>query len=40
VRARTLYASLGFVEEGRLRGRVRNAAGELETDTVMGWVRP
>jgi ribosomal protein S18 acetylase RimI-like enzyme len=40
VRARALYASLGFVEEGRLRGRVRNAKGELETDTVMGWIRP
>lgn len=40
VRARALYRSLGFVEEGRLRGRVRNAAGELETDTVMGWLRP
>ncbi len=40
VRARALYASLGFVEEGRLRGRVRNGAGVLETDTIMGWLRP
>lgn len=40
VRARTLYASLGFVEEGRLRGRVNNAKGEPEADTVMGWLRP
>ena len=40
VRARALYASLGFVEEGRLRARVNNARGEPETDTVMGWLRP
>ncbi|HEY0061632.1 MAG TPA: GNAT family N-acetyltransferase [Telluria sp.] len=40
VRARGLYASLGFVEEGRLRARVNNARGEPETDTVMGWLRP
>jgi ribosomal protein S18 acetylase RimI-like enzyme len=40
VRARALYASLGFVEEGRLRARVRNGRGEPETDTVMGWLRP
>ena len=40
VRARSLYASLGFVEEGRLRGRVNNARGEPETDTIMGWLRP
>jgi ribosomal protein S18 acetylase RimI-like enzyme len=39
VRARALYESLGFVEEGRLRARVRDAKGELETDTIMGWVR-
>lgn len=39
-RARALYASLGFVEEGRLRARVNNARGEPETDTVMGWLRP
>ncbi len=40
VRARALYASLGFVEEGRLRARVNNAQGEAETDTIMGWLRP
>jgi ribosomal protein S18 acetylase RimI-like enzyme len=39
-RARSLYESLGFVEEGRLRARVRDAHGELETDTIMGWLRP
>jgi putative acetyltransferase len=39
VRARKLYASLGFVEEGRLRARVNNARGEPETDTIMGWLR-
>ena len=39
-RARALYASLGFVEEGRLRARVNNARGEPETDTIMGWLRP
>lgn len=40
VRARNLYASLGFVEEGRMRARVNNARGEPETDTIMGWLRP
>jgi ribosomal protein S18 acetylase RimI-like enzyme len=39
VRARALYASLGFVEEGRLRARVNTARGEPETDTIMGWLR-
>lgn len=39
-RARALYASLGFVEEGRLRSRVKNARGVAETDIVMGWLRP
>ncbi len=39
-RARALYLSLGFVEEGRLRGRVNNSRGEAETDTIMGWLRP
>lgn len=39
-KARALYASLGFVEEGRLRARVNNAKGEPETDTIMGWLRP
>jgi putative acetyltransferase len=40
VKARALYASLGFVEEGRLRARVNNSKGEAETDTIMGWLRP
>jgi ribosomal protein S18 acetylase RimI-like enzyme len=40
LRARALYASLGFVEEGRLRARVNKARGEPETDTIMGWLRP
>lgn len=40
VKARALYASLGFVEEGRMRARVNNARGEPETDTIMGWLRP
>jgi ribosomal protein S18 acetylase RimI-like enzyme len=39
-RARGLYRSLGFVEEGRLRGRVNNARGMAEDDTIMGWLRP
>jgi putative acetyltransferase len=39
-RARGLYRSLGFVEEGRLRGRVNNARGVAEDDTIMGWLRP
>jgi ribosomal protein S18 acetylase RimI-like enzyme len=39
-RARALYRSLGFVEEGRLRARVNNAHGVAETDTIMGWLRP
>jgi ribosomal protein S18 acetylase RimI-like enzyme len=39
-RARALYASLGFVEEGRLRARVNNSRGVAETDTIMGWLRP
>jgi putative acetyltransferase len=39
-RARKLYRSLGFVEEGRLLGRVNNALGVAEDDTIMGWLRP
>ncbi len=39
-RARGLYRSLGFVEEGRLRARVNNALGVAEDDTLMGWLRP
>jgi ribosomal protein S18 acetylase RimI-like enzyme len=39
-RARGLYHSLGFVEEGRLRARVNNCLGVAEDDTLMGWIRP
>ncbi len=39
-RARGLYLSLGFVEEGRLQARVKNAQGQAETDTIMAWLRP
>jgi putative acetyltransferase len=39
-RARDLYRSLGFVEEGRLRARVNNSLGVAEDDTLMGWLRP
>lgn len=39
-RARKLYQSLGFVEEGRLRARVNNSLGVAEDDTLMGWIRP
>lgn len=38
-RARALYESLGFVEEGRLRARIIDANGEPETDTIMGWLK-
>jgi ribosomal protein S18 acetylase RimI-like enzyme len=38
-RARALYQSLGFVEEGQLPARVFDAHGVLETDTIMGWRR-
>ncbi|MDL2356548.1 MAG: GNAT family N-acetyltransferase [Pseudomonadota bacterium] len=39
-KARSLYQSLGFVEEGRLRARVNNSHGIAEDDTLMGWLRP
>ena len=39
-KARSLYRSLGFVEEGRLRARVNNSHGIAEDDTLMGWLRP
>jgi ribosomal protein S18 acetylase RimI-like enzyme len=39
-RARALYASLGFVEEGRLRARVNDIHGKPEADISMGWLRP
>lgn len=37
-RARALYASLGFVEEGRLRARVSDVDGRLDDDISMGWL--
>ncbi|MCG2585288.1 GNAT family N-acetyltransferase [Massilia sp. TS11] len=39
-RAQALYRALGFVEEGRLRQRIRNPLGQLEDDVAMGWLRP
>lgn len=39
-RARALYASLGFVEEGLLRSRINNSRGETGSDIIMGWLRP
>jgi putative acetyltransferase len=39
-KARSLYRSLGFVEEGRLRARVNNSRGIAEDDTLMAWLRP
>lgn len=39
-RGLALYASLGFREDGRLRGRCRGVTGALEDDVVMGWMRP
>ena len=39
-RARALYLSLGFVDEGLLRRRVNNSKGMPEDDTLMGWLRP
>lgn len=39
-RARALYLSLGFKDEGLLKRRVNNSRGEPEDDTLMGWLRP
>ena len=38
-RARKLYESLGFQQEGRLRGRVRHPDGQLEDDLFYAWLR-
>ena len=38
-RARHLYESLGFVQEGRLRSRVRHPDGRLEDDLFYAWLR-
>lgn len=37
-RAIALYRDLGFVEEGRLRRRVRTADGEFLDDVAMAWI--
>lgn len=38
-RALALYESLGFVREGRLRGRIRGVGGRFEDDIPMAWCR-
>lgn len=38
-RAIALYESLGFVREGRLRGRIRSVGGGFEDDIPMAWMR-
>jgi ribosomal protein S18 acetylase RimI-like enzyme len=38
-RALTFYESLGFVKEGRLKGRIKRSDGTFEDDIVMGWRR-
>lgn len=35
-----LYASMGFLIEGRLRRRILDAEGALEDDVLMAWIRP
>lgn len=37
--ALTFYESLGFVKEGRLEQRIKNADGSLEADIPMAWRR-
>lgn len=39
-KAIALYKSLGFVQEGELRGRIKNIDGHLESDIPMAWSRP
>ncbi|WP_319205301.1 GNAT family N-acetyltransferase [uncultured Ilyobacter sp.] len=38
-RAIYFYEKVGFIREGRLRGRIKNFKGELEADIMMGWVK-
>ncbi len=38
-RAVVFYEKVGFIIEGRLRGRIKNFQGELESDIIMGWVK-
>lgn len=33
------YESLGFVQEGEMRGRIRNLDGSVESDIPMAWLR-
>ncbi|MBC7572382.1 MAG: GNAT family N-acetyltransferase [Spirosoma sp.] len=35
-----LYKSVGFVEEGRMRGKTRNADGSFEDSLLMAWYKP
>lgn len=37
LRAQSLYRSMGFVQEARFRGRLRQADGQLEDDIGMAW---
>ncbi|HJU39797.1 MAG TPA: GNAT family N-acetyltransferase [Tahibacter sp.] len=39
-RAIAFYASLGFVVEGRMTGRVASVGGGYEADIPMAWLRP
>ena len=39
-KAIAFYESLGFVQEGKFRGRIRNLDGSLEADIPMAWTRP
>lgn len=36
--ARSLYMSLGFVEEGRMGKKIRRKDGEFEADVPMAWL--
>ncbi|WP_342304533.1 GNAT family N-acetyltransferase [Methanolobus sp. ZRKC5] len=38
--ARSLYKSLGFVEEGRMEKKIRRADGVFEADIPMAWFNP
>lgn len=38
--ARSLYMSLGFVEEGRMEKKIRRKDGEFEADIPMAWFNP
>lgn len=38
--ARSLYRSLGFVEEGRFENKVRRKDGSFEADIPMAWMNP